>query len=488
MRTLFLNPPSFEGFDGGASSRWPATREIESYWYPVWLCYPAGMLPDSRVVDAPPHKISIEQTVAMAGDYELLVLFTSTPGFGVDVKIAEMMKDSNPKLRVAFVGPPVTVDPEGSLRASKAIDFVVRREFDHQIAGYAQGKPLAELPGVSFRSNGGFEHTPDGGMIENLDELPWVTKVYKRDLDITRYNVPFLLNPFISFYTSRGCPALCTFCLWPQTHSGHRWRLRSAESVASEVRYALDTWPNLKEIFFDDDTFNYRKARTIELCRHLKPLNFTWSCTSRVTTDYETLKAMKEAGCRLLIVGYESGDPQILRNIKKGATVEMAERFTRDCKRLGLLVHGDFIVGLPGETRESLRRTVDFAKRLDCETIQVSIAHPYPGTEFYDYATTNNLITIDAMTDEGGHQLPNVVYPGLDRAELVEWVERFYGEYYFRPRVIWRVVHKALWDGSERRRLYKEAREYLALRAKRKQFVADHKQAAAAGKAELPST
>ena len=116
MRTIFLNPPSFEGFDGGASSRWPATREIESYWYPVWLCYPAGMLPDSKVVDAPPHKISIEQTVAMANDFELLVLFTSTPGFRVDVKIAEMMKDTNPKLRVAFVGPPVTVDPEGSLR------------------------------------------------------------------------------------------------------------------------------------------------------------------------------------------------------------------------------------------------------------------------------------------------------------------------------------------------------------------------------------
>jgi len=489
MRTLFLNPPSFEGFDGGAGSRWPATREIESYWYPVWLCYPAGMLPDSKVVDAPPHKISIEQTVALANDFELLVLFTSTPGFRVDVKIAEMMKDTNPKLRVAFVGPPVTVDPEGSLGASKAIDFVVRREFDYQIADYAQGQALAELPGVSYRTNGSFTHTPDGEMIENLDDLPWVTKVYKRDLDITRYNVPFLLHPYVAFYTTRGCPALCTFCLWPQTHSGHRWRLRSADSVASEVRYALDTWPNLKEVFFDDDTFNYRKARTIELCQKLKPLNFTWSCTSRVTTDYETLKAMKEAGCRLLIVGYESGDPGILRNIKKGATVEMAERFTRDCKKLGLLVHGDYIVGLPGESRESLRRTIDFAKRLDCETIQIAIAHPYPGTEFYDHAVRNNLITVDAMTDEMGHQLPNVVYPGLDRAELVEWVERFFGEYYFRPRVIWRVVRKAIWDGAERRRLYKEAREYLALRSKRKQFIAEHKHspASAGGKAEQPS-
>jgi hopanoid biosynthesis associated radical SAM protein HpnJ len=487
MRTLFLNPPSFEGFDGGAGSRWPASREIESYWYPVWLCYPAGMLPDSKVVDAPPHKISIEQTVRMAADFELLVLFTSTPGFHVDVKMAEMMKDINPKLKVAFVGPPVTVEPEKSLRTSPAIDFVVRREFDYQIADYAKGKPLEELPGVSFRKNGHIVNNPEGPVIENLDELPWVTKVYQRDLDVRRYNVPFLQNPYMALYTSRGCPAMCTFCLWPQTHSGHRWRLRSADDIAREMAFAKEAFPYVKEIFFDDDTFNYQKARTIELCKKLKPVNFTWSCTSRVTTDYETLKAMKEAGCRLLIVGYESGDQQILKNIKKGATIDMALRFTENCKKLGLVIHGDFIIGLPGESRESIRKTIDFAKRIDAETIQVSLAHPYPGTEFYDYVKKNNLITIDSMTDETGHQLPNIIYPGLDRGELVDWVERFYSEYYFRPRVVWRVVRKAIFDSSERKRLSKEAREYMALRAKRKKFVASERKANSDGTRTAPA-
>lgn len=480
MRTLFLNPPSFEGFDGGASSRWPASREIESYWYPVWLTYPAGMLPDSKLVDAPPHKISIEQTVEMAKDFELLVLFTSTPGFSVDIKMAEMMKDSNSKLKVAFVGPPVTVEPEKAFRDSKAVDFIVRREFDHQIVKFAKGTPLSELPGVSYReADGSIRHNPEGPVIENLDELPWASKIYKRDLDFTRYNVPFLLNPYISFYTSRGCPAMCTFCLWPQTHSGHRWRLRSVQDIVNECRWALENFPGLKEIFFDDDTFNYKKERTIELCRELKKLNFTWSCTSRVTTDYETLKAMREAGCRLMIVGYESGDPQILKNIKKGATVDMAQRFTKDAHSLGLTIHADFIVGLPGESRDSLRRTIDFAKKLDCETIQVSIAHPYPGTEFFDYVKKNNLITIDSMTDENGHQLPNIIYPGLNRGELVEWVEKFYGEYYFRPGAAWRVVKKAIVN-NDVPRLYKEAREYLALRSKRKQFVKDQKNRQAA--------
>src|SRR5579872_194464 len=209
MRTLFLNPPSFEGFDGGAGSRWPAAREIESYWYPVWICYPAGMIADSKVVDAPPHKVSIEQTVAMAKDFEFLVLFTSSPGFHIDVKIAEMKKDTNSKLKVAFVGPPVTIEPEKALLASRAIDFVVRREFDYQIANFAKGTPLSDLLGVSYRNNGEIIHNPEGGVIENLDELPWVTKVYKRDLDFRNYNVPFLLNPYISFYTTQIGRASC---------------------------------------------------------------------------------------------------------------------------------------------------------------------------------------------------------------------------------------------------------------------------------------
>ena len=485
MRTLFLNPPSFEGFDGGASSRWPATREIESYWYPVWLCYPAGMLPDSKVVDAPPHKISIEQTVQMAKQFELLVLFTSTPGFHVDVRMARMMKDVNSKLKVCFVGPPVTVEPEKCLRET-AIDFVVRREFDHQVVDYAKGKPIEEIPGVSYRKNGVVVNNPEGAYIENLDELPWVTQIYRRDLDFRRYNVPFLHNPFISLYTSRGCPAMCTFCLWPQTHSGHRWRLRTTDDVVNEVRWAKDNFPGLKEIFFDDDTFNYKGARTIELCKKLAPLGVTWSCTSRVTTDEDTLKAMKDAGARLMIVGYESGDQQILKNIKKGATIDMARRFTANAHKLGLTIHADFIVGLPGESRESIRKTIDFAKSLDCETIQVSIAHPYPGTEFMTYVQENNLITIDSMTDDQGHQLPNIHYPGLDRAELVDWVERFYGEYYFRPKAAWRVMRKAVFNGDERKRLYKEAREFLALRSKRKKFIAGERgkqapSAAAAG-------
>ena len=486
MKTLFLNPPSFENYDGGASSRWPATREIESYWYPVWLAYPAGMLEGSRLLDAPPHHVSFEQTVELGKQYEFLVLFTSTPGFEGDVKLATAMKVANPNLKIAFVGPHVTTLPERSLRECPAIDFIVRKEFDYATVEFANGKPLDQILGISYLKNGKVMHNLDRPAVEDLDALPDVVDVYKRDLDVPRYNVPFLLHPFVALYTTRGCPAQCTFCLWPQTLSGHPWRKRSSDAVAREMAKAKEYWPNVKEYFFDDDTFNIQKARTIELCSKLKPLNLTWSCTSRVTTDYETLKAQKEAGCRLLIVGYESGNAQILKNIKKGATVERARQFTKDCKKLGLVVHGDFILGLPGETKESIRETIDFAKELDVETIQVSIAHAYPGTEMYDYAKANGFIVTEGskMVDEGGHQLAQIQYPGLPREHVMEMVHKFYDEYYFRPKAVFRIVRKAAFDSGERKRLYKEAKAFLKLRAARNKAVKEMREEQAAAPVE----
>ena len=479
LKTLFLNPPSFENFDGGAGSRWPATREIESYWYPVWLAYPAGMLEGARLLDAPPHHVSGEETIQIAKDYEFLVLFTSTPGFPGDIRLAKAIKAANPNIKIAFVGPHVTVLPEKSLRECPEIDFVCRKEFDYAVTDYAKGKPLADIPGISFLKDGKVVHTPDQPQLQDLDSLPHVTEVYKRDLDVKRYNVPFLLYPFVSLYTTRGCPAQCTFCLWPQTLSGHPWRKRSTDDVAGEMAKAKELWPDVKEFFFDDDTFNIQKARTIELCSKLKPLGLTWSCTSRVTTDYETLKAMKEAGCRLLIVGYESGDAQILKNIKKGATVERARQFTKDCHKLGLVIHGDFILGLPGETHETINNTIAFAKELDVETIQVSVAHAYPGTELYDYMMKNGFMVAGSkMVDEGGHQLVQMQYPDLPADDIMAAVHRFYDEYYFRPKAVYRILRKAVFDSGERKRLYKEAKTFLKLRAARNKMVKQHAAAA----------
>ncbi len=469
MKTLLLNPPSFENFDGGASSRWPATREIESYWYPVWLTYPAGMIPGSRLLDASPHKVNWRQTVEICKDYEFLVLFTSTVGLQSDIKLIRKIKEANPSMKIAFVGPHGHIKPDETLNASEDIDFVTRGEFDYSVTEYAHGKPLSDILGVSYRKDGRIVHNPERPQLhtEELDALPFASDIYKRDLEIERYNVPFLLHPFISFYTTRGCPALCTFCMWPQTISGHAWRTRSTDNVAREVKQALGYFPQMKEIFFDDDTFNIRKDRVLELCAKFKPLKFQWSSTARVHSDEETVRAMAESGARLFIVGFESGDAQILKNIKKGATLEMARNFRKHCHKYGIKVHGDFIIGLPGETKETIQKTIDFAKELDCETIQVSLAHAMPGTELHDSMAAQGFLKVEALADSSGHQLPHIEYPHLSKAEMMAGVNRFYDEYYFRPRVVWRIVKDALWDSHERKRLYAEATEFLKLRAER---------------------
>jgi len=469
MKTLLLNPPSFEKFDGGAGSRWPATREIESYWYPVWLSYPAGMLAGSRLLDGPPHHISPAEVVRIARDYEFVVLFTSTVGFHSDLRMARAMKEQKPDVKIAFVGPHVQIKPAESLLASRDIDFVVRGEFDYAVVEFAEGKPLSSIANVSYLERGQVVHNPSRPTLQtaDLDVLPFATEVYRNNLTIEKYNVPFLLHPFVSFYTARGCPALCTFCLWPQTLSGHAWRTRSVESVAREFRQAHQMFPQAKEFFFDDDTFNIRKDRVLALCKEFKPVGFRWSCTARVHGDYETLKAMADSGCRLVIVGFESGDAQILKNIKKGQTLEMSRNFVKNCKKVGIHVHGDFIIGLPGETKETIESTIQFAKDLDCETIQVSMAHAYPGTELYEQGTRQGFLAGEAMTDIGGHQLPHLQYPGLSKEYMVAAVNRFYDSYYFRPRIAWRIVRDALWDSHERKRLYHEAVDFLKLRADR---------------------
>ncbi len=389
------------------------------------------------------------------------------------LELLRQIKEKNPGLKVAFVGPHVQNRPDESLKASEDIDFIVRGEFDHAVVEFAQGKPLDQILGISYRKDGQTLATGTRPQLhtEELDALPFAMDVYAKNLKIENYRVPFLLHPFASMYTTRGCPALCTFCQWPQTISGHAWRVRSSENVAREIKAGLEHFPQLKEFFFDDDTFNIRKDRVLDICQKFKPLKFQWSCNARVHSDYETLKAMADAGARLFIVGFESGDDQILKNIKKGATVEMARTFMKNCKKVGIKVHGDFIIGLPGETKETIQKTIDFAKEIDCDTIQASLAHAFPGTELYTYLSTNNFLSAEALTTSGGHQLPHIEYPHLSQQEMMAGVSRFYDEYYFRPKVAWRIMKNAMWDAGARKRLYQESVAFLKLRKERKKWA-----------------
>jgi radical SAM superfamily enzyme YgiQ (UPF0313 family) len=268
-----------------------------------------------------------------------------------------------------------------------------------------------------------------------MDLLPFVSEVYKRDLVIEDYFIGYLLHPYVSLYTGRGCRSRCTFCLWPQTVGGHRYRTRSVAHVAGEIRYAKQAFPQVKEYFFDDDTFTDDLPRAEAIARELDRIGVTWSCNAKANVPYESLKIMKENGLRLLLVGYETGSQQILNNIRKGTRVDVARRFTEDCHRLGITIHGTFIMGLPGETRETIRDTIRFAREINPHTLQVSLAAPYPGTELHRQALENGwLATENALVADDGVQVAALSYPHLTHEEIFEALEEFYKRFYFRPR------------------------------------------------------
>ena len=216
--------------------------------------------------------------------------------------------------------------------------------------------------------------------------------------------------------------------------------------------------PEVKEIMFDDDTFtdSSNLPRVEAIARGLGALGMTWSCNAKANVPYQTLKLMKDNGLRLLLVGYESGDDRILHNVRKGLRTDIARRFSADCHGLGILIHGTFIVGLPGETAETIEKTIEFAQQINPHTIQVSLAAPYPGTALYRQAVENGwLQQSDAanLVDARGVQLAAIGYPHLSKEEIFHSVEVFYRRFYFRPRKIWEIVKEMLtsWDMTKRR-------------------------------------
>jgi hopanoid biosynthesis associated radical SAM protein HpnJ len=472
MKPLFLNPPTFDDFDGGAGARYQASREVTSFWYPTWLCYPAGMIAGSRVVDAPVQRLDLAACLQIAKDYDLVVLYTSTPTLAIDIATARAIKEQQPATVTVMVGPHVTILPEQTLlQAGGAVDIVCRGEFDYAVVELCAGRDWRDVAGISFLQSGVVEQTPDRPILTDLDALPFVSQVYQRDLPVNDYIIPHFKNPYVAIYTSRGCPARCTFCLWPQTYSGQKMRTRSAQNVFEEVKWIRDNLPQVRDISFDDDTFSADRRHARGVAELIKPLGVSWVINARANCDFETLKIMREAGLHHVIVGFESGNEQILKNIKKGVTREQAIQFVKDCKTLGITIHGAFIMGLPGETRETIKETIEYAKRLDLGSIQVSLASPYPGTEFWKQCKEEGWIASENYIDNTGHQMCVVNYPHLSNQEIFAAVEQFYNKFYFRPKYIARSIGKMLIDGEERRKLLKEGKQYLDYMRKRKELA-----------------
>ena len=469
MRVYFLNPPYFPRF--GREMRWQDTGRGGTLYYPIWLSYAAGLLESRghtiRLVDCPAWNWNVEDILRDLKSFspELVIMDASFTSLNNDLSVAKRIKDEL-DVSIVMVGPPTSQFSEKMLEVA---DFVARYEYDYTLLELADGKEVSEILGISYKEDGKVIHNPNRPWIKDLDDLPFVSKVYKKHLNIYDYFLNYSLYPMVQIFTGRGCPYRCTFCAWPQTFMGRGYRVRSIGNVLDELEWIEHNMPKVKEVFFEDDTFTINKKRVVDFCKGYldRGLRISWSCNARVDTlDLETMHEMRKANCRFLIVGFESADDGILNNIKKGFTVEKAREFAENVKKAGLLLHADFIIGLPGENKETIEKTGRFIKEIKPDQLQVSVVSPFPGTELYKWFEENGYLIIDnpeEYLDDEGHQKSVVSYPWLSAEEIAKAVDDLLKEYYlslsYVPIALKQVFRR---NGfCELKRLVKSARMFL---------------------------
>ncbi len=475
LKILTLNAPFHPKFS--RSQRSPAVIKSGVMYYPIWLAYATGVLEQDgfevRLIDAPADGLSLEKVQELVQDFQpgMIVIDTSTPSIQNDLQVAEAFKQQFPHTTIMMVGPHVTALPEETLQASNAVQAVARGEYDYTVRDVARtleaGEDLGEVPGLTYRDEDGrIVSNLDRPLIRDLDELPFVSEVYKRHLHVENYFYSITQYPEVAIITGRGCPYHCTYCVWPQTITGHGYRKRSIENVAAEFEYIARELPQVKEIFIEDDTLTVDQRRSQALAQELirsgNRLPFT--ANSRADISYETLHSLHQAGLRLVCVGFESGDQRVLDNIKKNITVEQFYQFREAARKAKVMVHGCFMAGNPGDTRESLQLTLDLAKRLDTDTAQFFPIMIYPGTEAFEWASTNRyMLTEDFgewLTEDGLHRTI-VSQPGLSAEDVVAWCDEARRQYYLRPRFVANKVWEIVTNPREAGRIMKASRTFF---------------------------
>ena len=270
------------------------------------------------------------------------------------------------------------------------MDYIVIGEYDFAVKEIIDNAEApAKIPGIAYLENGIPRRTSHRKLIDDLDSLPFPSWDH---LNLKDYFDGGKLHPYIDIISGRGCPNGCIFCLWPQVMHGYKHRLRSAKNVVDEIERDIKLCPEVLktgEFFFEDDTFTVNTDRAIEICNEItkRKLKIRFSVNARVdTANNEMFAKMKNAGCRELLVGFESGDDQMLKNMNKGTTTEQARSFVKLAKKHGFDVHGCFVIGLPGETKQTAEKTIKFALGLGLHTAQFSGAVPFPGTSYFNYS------------------------------------------------------------------------------------------------------
>lgn len=474
MKILFLNPPFRGSFS--RASRSPAVTKGGTLYYPIWLAYAAGASEkhghEVRLIDAPAQKLDLAGVISLVKVYapRLIVLDSSTPSIYNDLAIVENLKQAFPDMFIVLVGTHPSALPKETLSLAPSLDAIALGEYDYTISDLAdcleKNQCLSGVDGLVFTRQGEIVKNRERAKIESLDDLPFVSSVYKKHLNYKDYFFAAANYPFVMIITGRGCPFRCFFCVYPQVFHSRRYRCRSVENVVAEFEYIAENFGQIKEVGIEDDCFTADKNRVREFCLLLlkKNIKLKWYCNVRGDLDYSLLKLMKEAGCRLIIAGFESGSQEILDNIKKGETVEHYIHFMRDAKRAKLLVHGCMMAGNPGETRQTLAQSYKFAEKLNCDSMQFYPLYVYPGTEAYQWAKSSGYLSTEDfsqwLTKDGLHNCV-LNLPGLSSEELDGLCDHYLKKFHLRPSFVFKKICQAMGDSSEGYRILKSAKVFF---------------------------
>lgn len=490
MKILCLNPPFKTDYGRfSRTSRSPAITKSGTLYYPIWLCYVAGVLEEAgheiEVIDSCAYGYDREKTLQLVAEFrpQVAVLDTSTPSIYSDIETGMEIKKILPDCFIVLMGTHPSALPEETLQFNNAIDAIAVGEADytvrdlaHRLSGVDLHKiqnevthrdnVLSAIEGLAYRAGEKVYINKTRELINDLDKLPFMSKVYKRHLDLRKYFFAASDYPEIQIMTARGCVARCTFCVYPQTIHRWKYRVRSPQNIADEFQWVGENMPEIREIGIEDDTFSGSQKRVVEFCKELikRGIKIKWYCNVRVDLKYETMQWMRKAGCVLVTVGYESANNGILKNIDKRATSEMILEFSRNIRKAGLLVHGCFMAGNRGDTRETLDESLRFALKMMDDTMQFFPLMVYPGTEDYEWAKKEGLLTIkdysEYVTEDGNHNSV-LRMPDMTSDEIRKWCDYARRKYYLRPRYILYKLIQQVRRPSEIRRTFKATKRFV---------------------------
>ena len=481
MNITFINPPYLKNYS--RQSRSPCVAKSGTIYFSYYLAYAgcAAELASANVkyIDSIAFDLSFEDTLSIIINSmpDVVIVDTSTPSIISDIAFASRIKEHVPNALIFC---------SGTFPSKNTSDFFkLANKSDNKIDGCFIGEyeetvydlclnleSWKSIPGISYFTEDHYlyKHEVNARKTSSdfLDKLPFVSDFYLRHLGvhgIKRHFYASITWPYIQILTSRGCPFKCSFCNIPSIGS---YRKRSINSVISELKYIQNNLSFVKEIFIEDDTFPIDKKRTIELCKKIidEGLNITWSCNARVDTDPEALSWMKKAGCRLTCVGFESPTTNALDGVIKKTSLRQQEGYMDEANKIGMKVNGCFILGLHGDTPETIQNTIEYSKKLMPNTAQFYPHMIYPGTGSFKWAEDNNLLEHKDWskwnTQEGFHNTPLKIN-GLSSSDLLALADKARKDFYTNPKYILKMFFQSLSSFSEFQRMLIASKSFFPL-------------------------